>query len=257
MTARTLLIGVAATAVLALPAESQSLAKRIAAERNGAVTFEFASRPGVCGDGSTFIRFGHSYYGSSSSATPYRDCITGPVQVRLALHDGVADHVESWVGPARSHDARPLGVFSTTEATAYLLDVARQASGSAGSGAIFAAVLADSAVIWPQLLRIAHDDERSQSIRRDASHWLSRYAAGAMLGRANDPFTGDSDDDRDKLKDNAVFVLSQLHDDSRIPTLIDIARRNPDPHVRSTALFWLGQTGDPRALELFESLLRT
>ncbi len=33
------------------------------------------------------------------------------------------------------------------------------------------------------------------------------------------------------------------------------ARSHPDPEVRRKALFWLGQSGDPRALALFEELL--
>jgi hypothetical protein len=38
--------------------------------------------------------------------------------------------------------------------------------------------------------------------------------------------------------------------------LIRIARASPDPELRKTALFWLGQTEDPRALALFEEILR-
>jgi len=32
-------------------------------------------------------------------------------------------------------------------------------------------------------------------------------------------------------------------------------RSNRDPEMRRKALFWLGQSGDPRALALFEELL--
>ena len=37
--------------------------------------------------------------------------------------------------------------------------------------------------------------------------------------------------------------------------MIRIARTNRDPNLRRTALFWLGQSKDPRALDLFEELL--
>ena len=40
-----------------------------------------------------------------------------------------------------------------------------------------------------------------------------------------------------------------------MPALIQIARSNRDPEVRKKAFFWLGQTGDPRALALFEEVL--
>jgi len=39
-----------------------------------------------------------------------------------------------------------------------------------------------------------------------------------------------------------------------VPALIQIARNNKDREVRRKALFWLGQTNDPRALALFEEI---
>jgi hypothetical protein len=41
-----------------------------------------------------------------------------------------------------------------------------------------------------------------------------------------------------------------------VPALIRIARSNPHPELRKTALFWLGQSEDPRAIALFEEILR-
>jgi hypothetical protein len=34
-----------------------------------------------------------------------------------------------------------------------------------------------------------------------------------------------------------------------------VARTHRDPRIRDRALFWLGQSGDPRAYALFEELL--
>src|SRR5688572_28036299 len=62
--------------------------------------------------------------------------------------------------------------------------------------------------------------------------------------------------DDDDLKMHAVFVLSQLPRSEGIPQLLEIARSNPSWRVRSQALFWLGQSGDSRAIALFESVLR-
>jgi len=53
-----------------------------------------------------------------------------------------------------------------------------------------------------------------------------------------------------------VFALSRLPRDQAVPELLDVARTHRDPQVRSRALFWLGETGDPRALDLFEEVLR-
>ena len=37
--------------------------------------------------------------------------------------------------------------------------------------------------------------------------------------------------------------------------LLGIARQHPQPRVRKEAIFWLGQSGDPKALDLFEEIL--
>jgi HEAT repeat protein len=63
-----------------------------------------------------------------------------------------------------------------------------------------------------------------------------------------------SDEDR-RLRDHAVFALSQQRDGAGIPALLRLARTNEDPKVRKTAFFWLGQSKDPRALALFEEVL--
>ena len=63
----------------------------------------------------------------------------------------------------------------------------------------------------------------------------------------------DEDEDRE-VRESAVFAL-KLGDDEGVPALIRIARSNKDPKIRRTALFWLGQSEDPRALDLFEELL--
>jgi HEAT repeat protein len=40
-----------------------------------------------------------------------------------------------------------------------------------------------------------------------------------------------------------------------VPALIRIAKTHSDPDIRRKAIFWLGQSHDPRALALFEDLL--
>jgi HEAT repeat protein len=58
------------------------------------------------------------------------------------------------------------------------------------------------------------------------------------------------------VRKQAVFALSQRPSDEAVPALIRIARSNREPEIRRTALFWLGQSEDPRALGLFEEILR-
>jgi HEAT repeat protein len=58
-----------------------------------------------------------------------------------------------------------------------------------------------------------------------------------------------------EVRESAIFALSQRPRDEGVPILIDVAKNNHDPELRRKAMFWLGQSGDPRALELFESIL--
>jgi HEAT repeat protein len=260
MRPRTFVRGFVATVAIVTPLQAQSLASRIAAVEDGAVTFHYAPRPGVCGDGESFIRTGRSsYHGSFSTKRKMEPCIFGPVQVRLTVEDGAVHRIETWVGPLSSRNARDLGEVSAPEAARYLMTIAARGTAGASAKAIFPAVLADSVTIWPALFPIARDtDTRSRATRQDALFWLSRFASGAVAGRPNNPFAEDDEEasENDELKAHAVFVLSQLPRDEGIPQLLETARSNRSWHVRSQALFWLGQSGDPRAIDLFESVLR-
>lgn len=248
--------------LLAAPAvcASQSLADRVANVRDGYVRFSYTARPGICGDGEHFIRMGRSFIGNNFGNMRDLNCVTGPVQVRLRMRDWNVEHLEYWVGPLREREGQFLGAVPSAEAARFLMGIATRGSSSPSAKAILPGVLADSATIWPALLTIAHDDAtRSRNTRQEAMMWLSRFAAGALVGRPNDPGVGDDDDDdrgKEDLKTHAVFVLSQLRNHEGVPALLDIARTNRDVHVRGQALFWLGQSGDPRALALFESILR-
>jgi len=83
--------------------------------------------------------------------------------------------------------------------------------------------------------------------------WLGQ-AAGDAATRGLTDLVDDADMDRD-VKEQAVFALSQQPHEAGVPALIRIARTHREPGVRRKALFWLGQSGDPRALALFEELL--
>lgn len=255
-------MSVVALTGFASSAHAQSLASRISAVGTGAVNFHFAARRGVCGDGQRFMRIGRSYQGNWSNDMRNTPCDIGPVQVRVTLRDGDVDRVESWVGTMRTREGRDLGEVSSKESAQYLLGIASRGNGGPSAKAILPAVLADSATVWPTLLVIARDSAtRSHATRQDAAFWLSRLAASALAGKGHELFDDDDDDlDEDSgkegLKKHAVFVLSQLPHREGVPALLDVARSNPDRKVRSQALFWLGQSGDPRALTLFEALLR-
>ncbi|HEY7574423.1 MAG TPA: Gfo/Idh/MocA family oxidoreductase [Thermoanaerobaculia bacterium] len=58
-----------------------------------------------------------------------------------------------------------------------------------------------------------------------------------------------------EIREAAVFALSEIDGDAGIQALIRIARGDGDPRIREEALFWLADSGDPRALALFEEIL--
>jgi HEAT repeat protein len=80
-------------------------------------------------------------------------------------------------------------------------------------------------------------------------------AAGAAVDRALDSSAGDERGDLEVRK-QAVFALSQRSSAEAIPALIRVARTSQNPELRKTALFWLGQSEDPRAVDLFEEILQ-
>jgi HEAT repeat protein len=61
--------------------------------------------------------------------------------------------------------------------------------------------------------------------------------------------------DSRELKDQYIFVLSQRHESDAVDKMIDLARNDPDRGVRSKALFWLGQSRDPRVARFLEEAI--
>ena len=182
------------------------------------------------------------------------ECEHGPVRVAMDLAAGHIIAIRTYVGGRwrSAGDATDLGTVGVREAVDYLLDIVTHESGSAAHEAIFPATIADSVVVWPRLLAIAKDDTRERAVRKDAVFWVSQ-SAGEKVTEGLVAVVGDAAMDRD-VRLQAVFALSQRHGEA-VPALIDIARSNKDPQIRKQAIFWLGQSRDPRALSFFEALL--
>src|SRR6185437_17125181 len=87
-----------AMAVLATAAPPAARAQSIADRLRGAsgdVEIQFASRPGVCGDGEGSMSFRRSE--RSDDHTDW-NCEPGPVRVRLTVHDGSVQAIHTLVG---------------------------------------------------------------------------------------------------------------------------------------------------------------
>lgn len=239
------------TALLILPAglSAQTLERRILSEPNGTVHLSYAARPGVCGDGRDNIRT------REVNEEWEADCEGQPVRVALRVSGHQVIGIRTYVGgrwrPGSS--ARDLGMVRPQDAAAIFLGLAAK-EGDLTGDPVLPATLADSVTIWPSLLRLARNPRLPEDRRRNAVFWLGQ-AAGAAAGLALDSIAGDERGDRGVRK-QAVFALSQRSAGEGVPALIRIARSNRDPELRKTALFWLGQSDDPRALDLFEEILR-
>lgn len=250
---------VLALVIAGASAGAQSLTRRVL-NADGPVQFIFASRPGVCGDGVRFISDGfggnnriyeNGNYGRDSRDSDWPPCAPGPVRVVASVSGGEILRLRTYAGPLRTADAPPrdLGIVSVSEATDFLTHIIEQAHGRAANDAVLPFVLADSITPWPTLLRFARDEQLPRGVKSNIAFWLSRGAA-AKLGLAD----RDEDDD-DEVRSSAVFALSQQPKETAIPELIDVVRHAPHPTSRSQALFWLGQSGDRRAIDLFDEIL--
>lgn len=232
------------------PATAQSVAARIARAPDGAVRLSYAARPEVCGNGRNINI-------QDSTDEWEADCEHGPVHVRLTVRGGRVTDLDTYVGgrwrPAPSGRATTdLGTVGTREIAEYLMSLGRR-SPQLGHEAIHAAQLADSVTLWPELLRLARDASVPRESRKAAIFWVGQAASSAATDSL-DTLVNTPSADREIGK-AAVFALSQRPHGEGVPVLIRVARTHRDPEVRRRALFWLGESEDPRALALFEELL--
>jgi hypothetical protein len=91
------------------------------------------------------------------------------------------------------------------------------------------------------------------AVRGEALFWLAQMAGEKVAGTITAAIENDPDTE---VKRRAVFALSQLPKNEGVPLMIDVARKNKNLAVRKQAMFWLGQSKDPRAVEFFAEILR-
>jgi HEAT repeat protein len=242
---------VLALAATAPPLAAQSVAQRVDAVRDGTVRLSYAARPGVCGNGDGGVSItgrhgdGGQYWGA-------RVCESGPVRVSVGRSEGRTISVRKYVGgrwPASS-DVTDLGVVDATEAARYLLSVAPSLGGRNANEAISAAAIADATTIAPELTRLMQNGDAPLDARKDALFWLGESEIGAAefarLYDHSQPYA---------LREQWTFVLSQRHEDQTLDKLIEIARGDSDVEIRKRAMFWIGQSRDPKAIQFLHDLI--
>ena len=144
-----------------------------------------------------------------------------------------------WAGSARGQAAFPLieRVLSS------------EPSGNLREHAVFALSQSAATGAAARIKRVAIED-RDNEVRAQALFWLAQSkteGAGAwIVGRL------DAEKD-DHVREQAVFALSQLEDGT--DWLLKVLRSKRDAETIQRALFWLGQSNDPRALQEIEKIL--
>ncbi|MDQ6689401.1 MAG: HEAT repeat domain-containing protein [Gemmatimonadota bacterium] len=261
--ARTAASVLAALAGVTAIVPAQSIASRVARVSNGTVRMTFAAKPGICGSGNSIMHVGSrgrttwsDGWNTSRDVEWESECSTGPARIVLDRRNGELSDLRFYVGGrwrAAASDVVDLGTVPAREAADYLTSIAQSEKGSMGPKAIFPATIADSSNIWPALLRIARNTDLPRNTRTQSVFWLGQAAGDAATANL-DSLVLDNSVDRE-VREQAVFALSQRPRDEGVPALIAVARTNKDPEIRKKALFWLGQSHDPRAIDLFEELL--
>lgn len=253
-----------ALVALAHPVTAQSIGDAIARRGEGQVRFSFTLREGVCGYGSNITTYHRNeprpnmrrFGDRRSRDVEYDfDCEPGPGRVVLDVDNGKVNAMRFYVGGRwrAGEDVTDLGMVNTKQASDYLLSLANTSDGKAGREAVFPLTLVDSVTVWPQLMKLARDDTRPRETRKNAVFWLGQ-AAEEQATRGLDELVGEAALDRE-VRESAIFALSQRPKEEGVPALIKVVRTNKDPDMRKKALFWLGQSNDPRALDLIEELL--
>lgn len=105
------------------------------------------------------------------------------------------------------------------------------------------------AVRW--LVDLARDKSLSIEARKNALFWAGQSGVDLrQLIGLYDEMKGQTE-----IQNQLIFVFSQRRDRDAIDKLMDIATNDPDRDLRKQAIFWLGQSHDPRVQKFLLDLI--
>jgi hypothetical protein len=252
-------LAILVASAFAAPLGAQTIAQRIA-RADRPVQVIYPSRPTACGDGRSYVShvFEDGYSFGSDDNTMYQRgdgwsrgaCVHGPARVVATVMSGEVTRLRVYVGPVPPSTDMETVNASASDAAAWLTSLITGENSRVAASAILPLILLDAPDPWPLLLRVARDNRRSINVRRDALMWLG---TGACAHLGIEQKRDDTPDD--EMRTQAVFALSQRPKSESVPALMDLARSAKYPSAKRSAIFWLGQTGDPRAADVFAELL--
>ena len=254
------MIPVAALALCAaaiVGAQPGGIGARIAAAREGDVRFTYATRGGICGDGRRTIRFEDMLFfptsrgfsmatGSFHSDAP---CRPGLAEAQLTLAGGRVIALRSRVPATEAGEGRDLGRVAAPEAARFFLGLVG-APEVDDQRVLLALLLADSARVWPELVRLAGRTSLPEETRARVLHWAgyerdpaAREPIAAFLqGRAQPR----------RMREGAAVGLARLEDAAATRTLLDVVRSDDEPKLRAKIVHLLDE--DPVAMPAFRTL---
>jgi len=101
------------------------------------------------------------------------------------------------------------------------------------------------------LIDLARDKSLSIEARKNALFWAGQNGAELrQLVGLYDEMKGQTE-----IQNQLIFVFSQRRDGQAIDKLMDIATNDPDRDLRKQAIFWLGQSHDPRVQKFLLDLI--
>lgn len=250
------------SAVVAPAMQQGGLDRRVRTAPGTAVQFHLAARPGICGDGRSYMRLGDdSWYGSINDATRSQPCETGPLRVLVVKDGDEILKLQSYVGPlATATDAADLGRVAPAEAVAFLGGLAERSAGRVPRDAVFALGIADSANISGILTRLVRDAERPRETRRSALSALVRRREASDAPPVSELVSilatvARNGQEHNSFRESAVSTLSRLDRGEGIPTLIQMSGSSDDPWLAKEAVEVLARSGDPRALRVVREIV--
>ena len=92
-----------------------------------------------------------------------------------------------------------------------------------------------------------------RELRKQAIHWIGEKASQKSLEFLKETVNSNSADTEVQMQ--AVHAISEKPVEQSVPLLIQVAKTHPNQQVRRAAIHWLGESGDPRALEFFREVL--
>jgi hypothetical protein len=103
------------------------------------------------------------------------------------------------------------------------------------------------------LMSIALNQKEDIELRKKALFWAGQSGVAIPeLAQLYDRM-GASDSE---MKEQIIFVLSQRQSDrGAMDKMFDIAKNEKDPELRKKAIFWLGQSRDPRVQQFLMDLI--